>query len=251
MPRDASVFTSELYAIFRCLDQVSRSRARQFVIFTDSLSSLQALKSFYFYHASSSFLLGLIRQKLHGLREKGKNVEIVWIPSHCGISGNERADAAAKAAVELDVPPGLHIPFFDLYAPLKKFLMSDWQQQWDRDPRGAKLRGVKPKLGRWLSSSAGCRREEVVLSRLRIGHTHATHSFRLSAGDPPLCRRCGDLLSVKHVLVDCRDYEIERSRHLGVSPTLKCLLGEFPSVQLSHVLSFLKSIDFNVIYSPT
>lgn len=47
MPHEASVSTSELYAIFRCLDLVSKSRAKRLAICTDLLSSLQALKSFY------------------------------------------------------------------------------------------------------------------------------------------------------------------------------------------------------------
>ena len=251
LPHQASVFTSELYAIFRCLDQVSRTRARKFAIFTDSLSSLQALKTFYFYSLSSSYLLTLIRQKLHSLRDRGKTVDLVWLPSHCGISGNERADRSAKTATERAVPPGLRVPYFDLNALVKQYVAKLWQRRWEEDPKGAKLRGLKPRLGHWVSSSAGSRREEVVLSRLRMGHTHATHSFRLIRGDPPDCPRCGNLLSVKHVLVDCRDYEIERHRHLGGSPTLESLLGEFPTVELSSILSFLKSIDFNVVYSPT
>ncbi|KAI5738485.1 hypothetical protein M8J77_007721 [Diaphorina citri] len=41
--------------------------------------------------------------------------------------------------------------------------------------------------------------EEVVLCRMRIGHTRATHSFLFKRTPPPSCR-CGDLLTVLHIL---------------------------------------------------
>jgi hypothetical protein len=35
-------------------------------------------------------------------KEKGR-VKLMWIPSHLGITGNERADEAAKNALEEDI----------------------------------------------------------------------------------------------------------------------------------------------------
>ena len=37
------------------------------------------------------------------LAKNGKNIILCWIPSHVGILGNEKADAAAKSALSLPV----------------------------------------------------------------------------------------------------------------------------------------------------
>ena len=48
-------------------------------------------------------------------------------------------------------------------------------------------------------------REEIVITRARIGHTYFTHSYLLKGDDMPWCipRHCPD--TVKHILLDCID----------------------------------------------
>jgi len=38
------------------------------------------------------------------LSKSGKTIVLCWIPNHVGISGNEKADTAAKFALSLRVP---------------------------------------------------------------------------------------------------------------------------------------------------
>ena len=51
--------------------------------------------------------------------------------------------------------------------------------------------------------------KQVLLSRLRIGHTRLTHSFLLL----PECGTCQCLLTVKHILVECVDLNDVRNKH--------------------------------------
>ncbi len=39
------------------------------------------------------------------LVSNGKEVVMCWIPSHIGIEGNEKADAAAKSSLDDDITP--------------------------------------------------------------------------------------------------------------------------------------------------
>ena len=55
---------------------------------------------------------------------------------------------------------------------------------------------------------------------------------------------------MSHVLVDCRDYEVERARYLPGAPSLEDLLGESRTADVSKLVEFLNAINFHVIYSP-
>ena len=65
------------------------------MIITDSLSSLQALKS----QKLNNPIVSNILHLCHYLSGH-KDIVFCWVPSHIGIQGNERADVLAKAALD-------------------------------------------------------------------------------------------------------------------------------------------------------
>ena len=67
---------------------------------------------------------------------------------------------------------------------LIQYIFSTWQDDWNGAVMN-KLHSVKPVLGDWQSSYRQCRKDEVVLCRARIGHTHLTRSYILRK-DPAL-----------------------------------------------------------------
>ena len=70
------------------------------VVCTDSQSALASLRDG---PATQTAPLGIsIWSLLARLAEGGREVHLQWVPSHCGLVGNERADAIAKEASELD-----------------------------------------------------------------------------------------------------------------------------------------------------
>ena len=74
----------------------------------------------------------------------------------------------------------------------------------------------------WPPGFRRSRKEEVVLSRLRIGHTYFSHSYILRREDPPECTACQEIYSVRHVLIDCIDLGLIRPRFYSV-PDMKTL----------------------------
>ena len=82
-----------------------------------------------------------------------------------------------------------------------KFIQNVWQQSWN-DPanRNNKLFAIKPGLGEWLPGLRINRREEIILARLRIGHSYITHSYLLKGEEEPQCIPCNAPLTIKHVL---------------------------------------------------
>jgi len=101
MPLSRVVFRAELYALLLAIEVVRRSKEKKFVIFSDSMSSLQATSGF-------NIELDLVQRIIKDystLSKSGKTIVLCWIPSHVGITGNEKADTAAKSALSLRVTP--------------------------------------------------------------------------------------------------------------------------------------------------
>ena len=88
-------------------------------------SALQALLSKWD-HPSLLFILKF----LIDLHAKDKTVVFCWLPSHMGISGNEQADAAAKAALEKEISECL-LPYSDSRQYIGQYVRDLWQREWD------------------------------------------------------------------------------------------------------------------------
>jgi len=99
-----------------------------------------------------------------------------------GISGNEKADTAAKSSLSLPslslrVTP-MKIPAADLDPRVTMLISEKWQQFWN-SCTGNKLQAIRPTVGGHQQKSSLSRRDEVVINRLRIGHTRCTHSYNV------------------------------------------------------------------------
>ena len=152
-------------------------------------------------------LIGMVIRKCVSLNIAQKDIVFCWVPSHTGIKGNEKADSAAKSA--LDLPRAkVGVPYTDFKHLISQYIFSTWQD----DRNGAianKLHFVKPVLGDWQSSYRWCRKDEVVLCRACIGHTHLTHSYILK------CEHCQCIVTVRHILVECNHFARERKDIFG------------------------------------
>ena len=75
-----------------------------------------------------------------------------------------------------------------------------------RTPSGRRSRPSPSRRGtlkKWASGSCDSRIKEVVLARLRIGHTRLTHEYILDRGPPSSCLQCNVPLSIEHIIIDC------------------------------------------------
>ena len=112
------------------------------------------------------------------LTKNGKNIILCWIPSHVGILGNEKADAAAKSALSLPVTR-MKLLATDTYPHTNKLIFDEWQEVW-YCCTGNKLHAIRSTVGDYKQKTYLSRRDATLLNRLRIGHTRLTHSFLLS-----------------------------------------------------------------------
>ena len=230
LPNNCSIFSAELKAIDLALNHIEQDAYWRYIIYTDSLSVMQALEG----EKTDNPLVSL-QEKLSRLCERA-DIVFCWLPSHIGILGNEEADKAAKDALLLEVLP-FKVPFSDCKPLINSFIHDVWQRSWN-DPSNQenKLFAVKPNISEWLPVK---RREEIILANLSIGHTHMTHSCLLKGEELLECIPCNTTLSVKHLLVECTDLAPYRDKYFHAH-SLKTL---FDTVKLESLFDFLKEVN--------
>ncbi|GBL83217.1 hypothetical protein AVEN_165412-1 [Araneus ventricosus] len=107
-------------------------------IWSDSESSLQALKSF---NVKSKITQEAQRTLLENAR-----IKLGWVKAHIGIKGNEIADTLAKEATTDGIPASLPFPKSFLKKQLLQHSLSRWQVEWDNGETGRSVYSIIPKI---------------------------------------------------------------------------------------------------------
>ena len=232
----SSIFTAELEGIQQALRAIDVSTLKKFVIFCDSKSVLESIDN---YNTDNP----LVVQVLDHIQSipSHKIVKFCWIPSHVGIPGNELADAAANEARAGEEDITRRIPSSDLTPLVKNFIRDKWQRRYDDHhsySRPLKLKEIMPTISPFYVLGHE-RREEVVIHRLRIGHTRLTHGFLMENRPDPICNFChNDILTVRHLLLECNRLNNIRSNFYDADD-LEDLFDRYP---FKPILDFLREI---------
>ena len=179
-------FDAEVRAIIAAVEKLSDSRivTCPVVILTDARSVLEALQC----NKLSDLKDGLSKIGLqHG-------VTLQWIPSHCGIPGNEKADRLAKEGTEMEQPD---IP---ITYNQKKSMIKTYR---------------KPQTPPHDDYHMLNRKEQVTIFRLRTGHSRLrSHMYtKFKVGTTNLCTCSQVPQTVEHILQNCTNYETLRNNY--------------------------------------
>lgn len=233
LPSSSSIFTAEAHAINLALKFVASSDKNKFMICSDSLSCLLAIESCKTKHPVILKIVEIYKS----LVAIGKEVIYVWIPSHVGIYGNTVVDQEAKDALDGEIAD-CPVPYTDMKPLIAKYISKIWQDKWDLQVHN-KLHGIQSDVGKHADSSGKNRKEQVVLTRCRIGHTRTTHSYILNSDERPECIPCNCAYTIQHVLLDCVDVaDVRRTFY-----TVDSLKELFTSVAGDKIIQFLKAIN--------
>jgi len=132
-------------------------------------------------------------------------VKLVWIPSHIGLYGNERADGLAKSAlsmpnVEVDIPaePGT------LHQKIEDRAYKKWQKQWDDGILSHHYRRLEPKVGNRVKLTVKPRAKEVLFTRLRLGKCRLNaYLHKIGCHTDGLCSVCSVPETIEHYVLHC------------------------------------------------
>ncbi|GFN90601.1 ribonuclease hi [Plakobranchus ocellatus] len=154
-----------------------------------------------------------------------------------GIQGNENVDKLAKEALNRASCSGKLFCWSELKPKINAYIHSIWQKNWDAEGAN-KLHEVLPNLGEDLHrrGEGDGRKRETVMCRLRVDHTWLTQSYLLKNEEQPFCYACDSLYTVRHILIECPDFQITRRKYFSVTD----LYRFFREVHPSRVVGYLK-----------
>lgn len=230
---DCSVFTGELYAILQAVKHIKNLPDGKYAICSDSLASINSIHHLYSNHP-------LIQEIHDNIIQLPKETTLMFLftPSHVNIHGNEMADSLAREASSSTTEPVAAVSLNDIKTIIRGKCQALWEERWTS--RASKLREIKPSAQQRLCLPER-RRAQVIISRLRIGHTRATHLHLILKTPPPVCDRCGTRITVEHIIIECPKYSQIRAQCM-VSNTLARALG--PDIdEVTRTLFFLKEVD--------
>ena len=228
LPPHSSVFTAEAEAILDACRYAKLNKAKH-IILTDSLSTLSAVKNINSNNPTTNQIRDILIDNM--------NIKLIWIPSHIGIQGNEKADEIAKLSTK---SPLIAKNIF-CSNDIKNYLSSahNHLQQLDWNSYNHFYKNYNPNKDKQIFPQEISRRETIAFSRFRMGHTRLTHKIYFDSSGPSQCIfcNCSDL-NIKHIVEECPEtYRI--CQHLGIQ-SLDNLIKSYSPENIKDLAKFLR-----------
>ena len=205
------------------------------VVYSDSMSCLQAIEG----EDTENPFICHIMNRLWSLSDKGTRSFLLGTKPLWHWR-NERVDQLAKETLDQDIDPLANVHYTDMKPLVNSYIQKLVQTKWDVAVHGRDLNLVKPTLGPPTKFQHLTRAEEVVITRLRIGHTKATKSHILSRGPPTGCHHCGETLTIDHLLMECAFLQECRDEYY----TVDSLNALFETIPETCIVEFLWEAGF-------
>lgn len=235
LANETSSTEAELFAVHAALVHISASPQGNWSIFTDSKATLEIVCS----HGSQIIndLHSMTLSAYNTVLASGHSVWLQWIPSHIGLTGNTRADAAARRAHSSDCPVA-SLPLTPSACRLQIRRWSALQtRQFIEDAVRCNefLRAIDPAMQLYPTQRL-TRAEETLLHRLRLNVAYTpSYLHKIGRRGSATCTSCDAIADVAHLLLTCPTFSTPRAalarrlQALGRHPlSLATLLGPVP-----------------------
>jgi ribonuclease HI len=230
-------YETEVAALSLALDWCEQVEDGPALICTDSQALLRALTSG---PANDCEMLGTVRRRLTNAE---RDLSLQWVPGHCGLPGNERADfeagIAAGRGATVDEEGLATVAPADLTSQLsfgaaKARLKEECLEERHRHPRVMAVYGtdgwkpVVPDTGR---------KDQVLIAQLRAGHCArlAAYGSIVNPEADAICPRCQEeAQDLEHWLQRCPALEERRRNIFGCASPPLSVLSRHPSRVLTY-----------------
>ncbi|XP_055597713.1 uncharacterized protein LOC129747492 [Uranotaenia lowii] len=235
-----TVFQAELYAIMYGVQIALQKKImfRTIYFCSDSQAAIKSLSA----SSSRSKLVIACRKAIEELAE-GNGLNLLWVPGHKGIFGNECADELARAGSEKEFygpEPAVPISPCWFRNQIQTWSSNQHERYWEEldTCRQTKLFLEKPSpiISSYLLTlnKFHCS----ILIRALSGHCKLNyHMHNIQRAESPVCGSCeSDVEDPFHLICNCPSFARLRFRTLGSYALSE---SEFKKLNLKNILSFL------------
>jgi len=121
----------------------------------------------------------------------------------------------------------------------KLLMHKAWQKQWNCCD-GNKLHAINPTVRVTKQNGSLSRRDAVIVNRLQIGQTRASHAHLFGDDDETVCTACYTSLTVKHILIEYPQFNpLRQQYHFG-----SILKDLFNNISVNDIIAFIKDTHF-------
>ena len=239
-------YDAEVIAIKKTIDKIEQELEianvipKDLFILTDSQSALDSIENF---KDESSKQIEDLLQICHNTSLRYEiNITLQWIPGHCGIYGNEKADALAKLGSNMPQKDET-VSYSTAKSLAKEHSKASWKNLWIQNDKGRALFKHQPAPNPKDAINQLERKHQCNIFRLRTEHALLNkHRNRLDPLAPPHCRHCNHPYeTVEHHLLYCGQLKDFRRKLLPENPTISnCLYGnrdQLIKTSLYHTLA--------------
>lgn len=253
LQRFCSIKTCELIAIFLAIKYAVIMNKLNIVILTDSRSACESLTNSV--NKNSKYFEGRILDVI--CDNQNVNFVIQWVPAHVNVFGNEKADAAAKAALESNLDCDIirnKITIEDSNLYVKQMLLSKWSSEYNektinKGMHQYKVMGGVPSYYTWFRDCDLNSADTKLICRIRSGHTYDNRFKKMMRLiDCDKCDRCDVQENIEHILIICDKYANQRNQfhNLNIATDLATLLNKNELVIYQEIINFLNMIKISV-----
>lgn len=204
-----SVYTTEMLAIKHSLKWIltnpQKTNTTPITILTDSKSSIEALEA-----PITKKTTNLINQIKDLITQIENRIEIVWIPAHVGIKGNEKADLLAKQATDKqNIDIKTEITAEESIPLIHKYINQKWQNIYNRNKTKSHYKILEPKVTRNIKYTNKKRKNETLITRLRLGKCKLNkYLLDYKIHQSGLCEKCQVPEDIEHLLINCTKHKL-------------------------------------------
>ena len=171
-------------------------------LFSDSLTAIKMIEKSSSKGSRYDIIIQ-IRDSHKILKESGVNIELVWIPSHVGIKGNDEADSLAKeGANSLVIDLVTKLGRTEIKALLKAKAKEAWSEEYKTSVKSIPFRNIIKTVqsGNYVTNKLNERKTRLILNngRFRFLRKH--------------CETCDSVNNNEHVLLYCLEHHYERKK---------------------------------------